>query len=357
MGDNMSLEIFGDGTVKKNGNTALSINNTPQVSFENSVSQPGGFSFRNKIINGNFDIWQRGTSQTSAGYGSSDRWLCYHTGSTKTASRQAFTLGQTDVPGEPAFFMRHVVTSVSGAGNFTILAQKVESVRSMSGKTVTVSFWAKADANKSIAADFQQNFGTGGSPSNSVVGIGANKFSLSTSWNKYTLTTTIPSISGKIIGSDNNDFLEFVIWFEAGSNFNARADSLGQQSGTFDIAQVQLEEGSVATPFEQRPIGLELSLCQRYYESGGFFHVQSNVANATNIGTTVWFKQKKRASPTITQTNTSAVNVGTTTQNAALPEPITQTADTTVGFLSFRTTTSSALVSQYTEIWTASAEL
>jgi hypothetical protein len=57
------------------------------------------------------------------------------------------------------------------------------------------------------------------------------------------------------------------IWFDAGSDFNARTDSLGQQSGTFDIAQVQIEPGPVATPFEQRPIGTELALCQRYFQS------------------------------------------------------------------------------------------
>jgi hypothetical protein len=75
----------------------------------------------------------------------------------------------------------------------------------------------------------------------------------------------VPSISGKTLGTDNNLSI-CNIWFDAGSDFNARTDSLGQQSGTFEIAQVQLEPGPVATPFEQRPIGTELALCQRYYE-------------------------------------------------------------------------------------------
>ena len=69
--------------------------------------------FRNKLINGNFEIWQRATSQTSAGYGSADRWDNTHIGSTKTASRQSFTNGQTDVPGNPKYFHRTVVTSLS----------------------------------------------------------------------------------------------------------------------------------------------------------------------------------------------------------------------------------------------------
>lgn len=222
-------------------------------------------AFRNKIINGNFDIWQRATTQTSNGYGSSDRWYNEHGGSSKTTSRQLFTVGQTDVPNNPQYFTRTVVTSVAGATNNVIMSQLIESVRTFAGKTVTLSFWAKADANKNIAVEYAQNFGTGGSPSARVTGIGIATCALTTSWQKFTLTTTIPSISGKTLGTDENHNLQMAFWFDAGSSFNSRTNSLGQQSGTFDIAQVQLEEGSIATPFEQRPIGTELALCQRYY--------------------------------------------------------------------------------------------
>ncbi|MGC5808680.1 hypothetical protein [Ralstonia pseudosolanacearum] len=63
-----------------------------------------------------------------------------------------------------------------------------------------------------------------------------------------------------------NDYLAVLFWFDAGSNFNARTNSLGQQTGTFDIAQVQLEAGVAATPFELRPWAAETLLCQRYYQ-------------------------------------------------------------------------------------------
>jgi len=220
--------------------------------------------FRNRIINGNFDIWQRGTSFTGNEYGA-DRWIHNRVGTTHTASRQPFTLGQTDVPNEPTYYCRTVVSSVAGASNFSALVQFIEDVRTFAGQQVTVSFWAKVDSTKNITIELQQNFGTGGSPSAPVQGIGSTKVSIGTSWQKITVTATVPSISGKTLGTTVNNYLGLAIFFDAGSDFNARTVSLGQQSGTFDIAQVQIEPGSVATPFEQRPIGTELALCQRYF--------------------------------------------------------------------------------------------
>ena len=222
--------------------------------------------FRNAITNGNFDIWQRGTSFTASGI-TADRWRSGGIGSTFTTTRQPFTVGQTAVPGEPPYFCRTVVSSVAGSGNYLALVQAIEGVRTFAGQQVTLSFWAKVDATKNIAVEFGQFFGSGGSPSSTVFSIGVTKVSIGTSWQKVTVTATMPSISGKTIGTDNNDVLSVVIWFDAGSDFNSRTNSLGQQSGTFEIAQVQLERGPVATPFEQRPQQVELALCQRYYQT------------------------------------------------------------------------------------------
>jgi len=220
--------------------------------------------FRNVIINGNFDIWQRGTSFTGNEYGA-DRWFHGRVGTTHTVTRQAFTLGQTAVPGEPTYFCRTVVSSVAGAGNYAALVQTIEDVRTFAGQQVTLSFWAKADAIKNIAINMVQGFGTGGSPSANV-GISGTKVSIGTTFQKVTVTATLPSISGKTLGTDNNSRLAVYIWFDAGSTWNGDTDSLGQQSGTFDIAQVQLEPGSVATAFERRSYGQELALAQRYYQ-------------------------------------------------------------------------------------------
>lgn len=228
-------------------------------------SKPSGF--KNYIINGNFDVWQRGISQTSNGYGSDDRWSNENLGSTKTHSLVACTDTERALV-NASKFSRTVVSSVAGSGNFVYKTQSIEDVTKLAGKTLTISFWAKADSTKNIALELQQSFGTGGSPSATVYGISSQLMSLTTIWQKKYITVTIPSIVGKTLGNDgvHTTATKLRFWFESGSDYNSRTASLGQQSGTFDIAQVQLEEGSVATPFENRPYGLELSLCQRYYE-------------------------------------------------------------------------------------------
>lgn len=268
------------GSLAVTGTTILSSNLTVVGGFVPSSS----YNLRNKIINGNFDFWQRGTSTSVNSY-LADRWQNESVGSTFTSSRQSFALGQTSVPNEPTYFHRTVVSSVAGSGNYCIVRQPIESVRTFAGKTATLSFWAKADSNKNIAVEFIQTSGSGGSPVGGSTGAtnGQTKtFSLTSSWQKFTATISIPSISGYTLGTDGNDHIRIQFWFDAGSTFNSRTNSLGQQSGTFDIAQVQLEEGSVATPFEVRPTGLELSLCQRYYNKS--YNVNLNPGTITNSG-------------------------------------------------------------------------
>jgi len=260
-------------------------------------------SFRNKIINGNFDYWQRGTSNTNVALGQylADRWISAPNGSTSNVSRQSFTLGQTSVPNEPTYFHRTIVTSFANTTAYNVFSQKIESVRTLAGQTATLSFWAKADASKNIAIEFAQYFGTGGSPSSEVNTIGVTTCALTTSWQKFTITTNIPSISGKTLGSDNNDSLNINFWFDAGSTYNSRTNSLGQQSGTFDIAQVQLEAGSVATPFEMRPLGTELALCQRYYSiNSGIGDYYATVAGEV-FATILPFRVDMRSIPSLSQ--------------------------------------------------------
>lgn len=249
---------------------------------------------KNKVINGNFDLWDYATSQTTSDYGSDNRWNNLNTGSTKTHSQQSFTLGQTDVPGNPEFYSRTVVTTGGGASNNALKQHKIEYVKTLSGKTATLSFWAKADAAKDIATEFFQYFGSSGSPSASVNAIGVTTHSLTTSWTKYTATVDIPSISGKTLGTDLNDYLQLSFWFDAGSDYDARTNSLGNQSGTFDISRVQLEEGPIATQFDDRSIGFERLLANRFIEE---LRIYLNASTTERI-----FYSRKKFIPTVIDT-------------------------------------------------------
>jgi hypothetical protein len=285
---------------------------TPRVSEINGGPLAG---MRNAIINGNFDIWQRGTSFTGSEYGA-DRWFNFRVGSTCTMSRQTFTLGQTDVPGEPTYFCRMAVTSVAGAANIVALDQRIEDVRTLAGRQITISFWAKADAAKPIAVEAIQQFGTGGSPS-AQVNTSGGKFSLTSAWQRISATVSLPSIASKTLGSDNNSHVAIRIYFDAGSDFNSRTDTLGQQSGTFDIAQVQVEAGPVATPFERRPIGVELALCERYYQAYTVGFTTYQVAGS-GFNYRAPLRTKMRDTPTrtnssVSYTNASGINSTATT--------------------------------------------
>ena len=234
--------------------------------------------FRNKIINGDFDIWQRGLSQTASGYGSDDRWRNINGGTTKTHSRQSFTAGQTDVPGNPRYFSRTTVTSVTGAANFSVKQQRIDNVISLSNKKITLTFYAKSNAARNIAVEFYQHYGIGGStPDSYPQGL----FALTTSWKKFTIVFDVPTVSGKTI--TDGSFTEINFWFDAGTDFASRASSLGQQSGTFDIAHVSVVEGDArleTDPFSTRPYQMEYILCQYYYQiincSGRFYATGAN---------------------------------------------------------------------------------
>lgn len=246
-------------------------------SASNGWVAPGaGQTFRNAVMNGDFRVNQRalgsGGTTTSGTYGF-DRWQMNAVGGTVTYSSQAFTVGTYPTSGYDARNFARLVTASQTVGSATHVAwmrQYIEDVRNFNNSTVTVSFWAKADSGTpKVAVELVQDFGlTSGSKTgvSSDVQVYAGQVTLSTTWTRYSLTVAVPSISTKTIGSDaNTSSLILNIYTSAGSNFNARTGSLGVQNFTFDMWGVQLERGPVATPFEQRPFGLELQLVQRYY--------------------------------------------------------------------------------------------
>jgi len=251
---------------------------------------------RNFIINGDFRIAQRGTSFTS----SSPNYTVDHvrvvggagTGNI-TVERKEFTLGQTDVDDDPIYYLE-----ISSTGDRApYLYFPIEDVRLLAGKKVTLSFWAKVGGTSyNLNPYIGQEFGSGGS---SAVYTALSNITPTTSWAKYTRTFTIPSISGKTLGSGHFS----VIHFSHVNTYNSK----------LYLANIQLELGNVVTPFEKRPIGLELLLCQRYYEHShgldtGFktkdlYYIDGSITRARSNHLTsfiVHFKTVKRVAPTMT---------------------------------------------------------
>jgi len=216
------------------------------------------FAGKNKIINGDFGVWQRGTSfSMSSTLYTADRWVdvaatAFPTG---TVSRQTFTPGAAPLsPYESSFFARLNITATNGCTNLDY-NQKIEDVRTFAGQTVTVSFWAKADAASTMGVYFEQNFGSGGSAS---VFSSLNTISLTTAWVRYSTTFTLGSLTGKTIGTSNFLMLGLRMPTSAGV----------VRVGTYDYWGVQVEAGSTATAFQTATgtIQGELAACMRYFQ-------------------------------------------------------------------------------------------
>ena len=267
-----------------------------------------GSGFRNKIINGGFDIWQRGTNYTTAGggYGSADRW--YSGFATGSFTQQSFALGNGIAGYEPQYFGRWTISSNSQ--NYELI-QKLEGVRSFAGQQITISFWARQTSGTvSVNGRWVQYFGTGGSPSSSVVTNFAVPLTVTGSWVRYQYTINVPSISGKTIGTANDDscWLSFQV--------------VNTATGSLDFWGVQVESGPQATPFEQRPYGTELALCQRYFV-GACQGWTGRIGGTTNAEMVGRFPVPMRATPTLTfggfsgaQTEISQIGVGAVTATA-----------------------------------------
>ena len=206
---------------------------------------------KNKIINGDFNIWQRGTTSSANGF-LADRFNgSFGAATTFSQSRQTFTPGTAPVAGyEGKYFWRGNVTN-AGAETAFYLNTYIEDVQTLAGQTATISFWAKADSARSVGAYFFQQFGTGGSTAVNTQ-IGSN-VTLSTSWQRFSLTINAPSIAGKTIGTGSHLQIFFAATMATGF--------------TFDIWGIQLEASSTATAFQTatgNPAS-ELAACQRYY--------------------------------------------------------------------------------------------
>jgi hypothetical protein len=296
-----AADTFSRIAVGTNGQV-LTADSTAATGLAWATPSGGSNSFyagKNKIINGDFSIWQRGTSFTnpaSVTY-NVDRWRVFRDGSgTLIISQQTFTPGTAPVAGYEGTYFYRLNQSVAGSGATVNAHQNViEDVRTLAGQTVTLSYWAKAAATLSLEITSDQGFGTGGSSTVSTTIVASQ--TITTSWVRYSHTFTMPSMSGKTIGPNNSTSITLRLPLNA--------------TFTFDIWGVQLEAGSTATDFVTASGGspqAELAMCQRYYfrafsDSGYRTFGVGTVTGVNNMNCFVNLPVQMRVIPTSLETS------------------------------------------------------
>jgi hypothetical protein len=242
-----------------------------ELSIANPVEVPQQLeSFRNRFINGNMQVHQRGNGTATAGTFTyaTDRWYVYCVG-------EGCSYSQVDTPTGKAL----EVIPDSGTTN-QIIAQKIENVNclELGGKTVTISGKVYID---------------------DVTGVTFNT-------NIYSASSTNASYGSKVDFSSDLISGEYAYFSEqvtlpadAVNGVEVDFSFLNAGGRTIHVTDLQFEEGTVATPFEHRPYGLELSLCQRYCQKLRKFEL-CKMREYDRVSTgTYQFVTEMRAAPTI----------------------------------------------------------
>lgn len=215
-----------------------------------------GYYSPNYIINGGMDIWQRGTSvaisAASMAY-TADRWMAWTgPGMATTVSRQ---VGPTGIQ-YCARVQRNSGNTATSDYNFS---QPVETINSipLAGKTVTYSFWLRVGANFSASSIQAQLLSGTGTDQNLYVGftgsanVASSSITPTTSWQRFSLTGIVSSSATQL-----------------GVAFKVFGVGTAGANDYFEVTGVQLEEGTVATPFRRNANSIqgELAACQRYFQ-------------------------------------------------------------------------------------------
>lgn len=259
---------------------------------------------RNLIHNPLFNVAQRGVGPwTTSGAYTADRWQLGVNTDVASIARAAVSDAERAAIGDEAaaYKLYNTFTGSAAAGAFHLLQQPIEGLRRISGKTITLSFWAAANAGTpKIGINYLLVYGTGGSPSAAAyVNATGQSVTLSTTWTRYSVTTAIPGASGKTFGTNGDDYISPGLWFSSGAANNATAGNIGVQSGTIDIWGVQLEVGTAVTPLEKIDPQIDLANCQRLAQTVSFVDYGYNGAGVITAGSTS-LSTVMRAAPTLT---------------------------------------------------------
>lgn len=219
---------------------------------------------RNLLRNGDFAVQQNGNQwlgvPTSGGYEYIvDGWFYQRGGSSK--ANVAVSEYHLDNLSDIQRSLRVTTFSGGEASSFSIISQRKAGALVFSGKTLTLSFYAKCNNQRSIVIEVGNDFKS--SVVNQRMMIG--RADLTTKWQKFVFTFNFPNRPSVMTrGFDHHSWLYF--WLEAGDNFNSRTGGINTYSGTFDFADIQLEESEIDTPFERLEYTKSLGNVREYFE-------------------------------------------------------------------------------------------
>lgn len=369
-----AIDVFGSTTtpamrfINVSAGTTLgqfdSSGNLSVVGDTTSASQNGGqlAGLRNRVINGKMDIAQRGTSFAAAANGAYtlDRWaFAYASSAVSTVSQQA------DVPSGNEFqnSLRVAVTTADtsiAAGDYAHLAHRIEgfNVRDLIGRTFVLAFWARSSKTGVHCVALRNS----GSDRSYVAQFTINA---ANTWEFERIVVSGGLITAGTWNWGNGVGLDIAFVLAAGTTYQTTPDGwrtgnflatssqvnvLDTVGNIFAVTGVQVEAGSVATPFEHRSHGVELALCRRYFQADIIVSVGGGAT--PNVSNRSWldsaqFGVPMRAAPTMAlQTTITASNM-----NAGSWEDITASS------ARYYATNSSANDCARIERYSASAEL
>ena len=292
-----------------------------------SALLPAGLGFRNKIINGSMAISQRGTSAISNAaatntYGT-DRWHIYGSSASKMTTTQT-TSNSNAVQGFPySTLITSSAATTPGTNDYYGVRQYIE------GSNITDLAWGTSGA-KPVVVSFWVRSSITGTYSLTLFNSGNNRTLISTytisavdTWEKKTVYIT----AGETTGTwETGNGIGMQVWFDLGSGTgnagtagvwntslltrtSGSANWIGTNGATFYITGVQLEQNYQPTPFEQRPIGVELALCHRYYQRLGntVYCIYATLTDwtSTNGYGVIKLLQSMRSAPTLNYSSLS----------------------------------------------------
>jgi hypothetical protein len=306
--------------------------NTATTQQNSGGAVAGVTAGKNFVINGGMDIWQRGTSfsfaastaASSATY-TADRWQMSTSGANQAITISRQTTGDTTNLPNIQYCTRFQRNSGQTGTSAVALGTSFENITSfpLGGKTVTLSFYARAGANYSASSNVLTPYITysAGTDQNVFVFSGGTlsntNVTLTTTWQRFTATVTVPSTAPQL-----------------GIYFLYTPTGTASTNDYYEITGVQLEIGSVATPFSRAggTIQGELAACQRYYYQTnpiGNAYGRLGLARASST-TNMEFPVPLPVAMRIVPTTVTISNLTTTTANTITAVAFNQ-ATTTCG--------------------------